>query len=202
MPQVPQVPQRRGWFAPAAGPRIGLDRDVADDANDAAPMICSLALAREVASFAMTQCRKCRKCRNIFAETRKACLARCGRSWTSSPSGSLKRLGLPMGKPVKVRYADERQANRHRAEGVYVELLGRHGTFTAVVEPGRQTALVGAIVLEDLARGQLSVGPRWSAESGGRNSCIWPVLCIFGGEIGGPFAPVVRTFEASYLPRT
>ena len=57
-----------GGFAPAAGPRIGLDRDVADVANDAAPMSYSLALAREVASFAMTQCRKCRKCRNIFAE--------------------------------------------------------------------------------------------------------------------------------------
>ena len=66
------------------------------------------------------------------------------------PTDLVKRLGLPLGKPVKVRYADGRQANRHRAEGVYVELLGRHGTFTAVVEPGRQTALVGAIVLEDL----------------------------------------------------
>ena len=36
------------------------------------------------------------------------------------------------------------------AEGVYVQLLGRHGTFTAIVEPRRTTALVGAIVLEDL----------------------------------------------------
>ena len=32
----------------------------------------------------------------------------------------------------------------------YFQLLGRHGTFRAVVEPKRQTALVGAIVLEDL----------------------------------------------------
>ena len=57
-------------FPPAAGPRIGLDRDVADVANDAASMSYSLALAREVASSAMTQCRKCRKCRNIFANPR------------------------------------------------------------------------------------------------------------------------------------
>jgi hypothetical protein len=28
--------------------------------------------------------------------------------------------------------------------------LGRHGTFTALVEPQRETALLGAIVLEDL----------------------------------------------------
>jgi hypothetical protein len=29
-------------------------------------------------------------------------------------------------------------------------LLGRHATFTAIVEPRRKTALLGAIVLEDL----------------------------------------------------
>jgi hypothetical protein len=33
--------------------------------------------------------------------------------------------------------------------GVY-ELLGHDGVFTAVVEPKRKTALIGAIVLEDL----------------------------------------------------
>jgi hypothetical protein len=31
-----------------------------------------------------------------------------------------------------------------------VAVLGRHGTFSAVVEPKRKTELVGAIVLEDL----------------------------------------------------
>lgn len=39
---------------------------------------------------------------------------------------------------------------REGAEGVYLQLLGRHGTFTAIVEPKRKTALVGAMVLEDL----------------------------------------------------
>ncbi len=66
------------------------------------------------------------------------------------PEDVVKRLGLPLGSPVKVRYADGRQVRRGRAEGVYVELLERHGTFTAIVEPKRTTALVGAIVLEDL----------------------------------------------------
>ena len=39
---------------------------------------------------------------------------------------------------------------RRGAEGAYVELNGRHGTFSVIVEPKRKTALIGAIVLEDL----------------------------------------------------
>ena len=66
------------------------------------------------------------------------------------PQSVVKRLGLPLMDRITVRYADGRTAQRREAEGVYLELLGRHGTFTAVVEPKRQTALVGAIVLEDL----------------------------------------------------
>ena len=66
------------------------------------------------------------------------------------PQAVVKRLGLPMGNKINVRYADGREARREGAEAVYVELLGRHGTFTAIVEPKRDTALIGAIVLEDL----------------------------------------------------
>jgi predicted aspartyl protease len=66
------------------------------------------------------------------------------------PAAVVKRLGLRPGGKFKVRYADGRRAQRQGAEGVYVELLGRHGTFSAVVEPKRETALIGAIVLEDL----------------------------------------------------
>jgi len=66
------------------------------------------------------------------------------------PEEVVKRLGLPPGDSVKVRYADGRHAKRAGAEGVYVQLLGRHGTFSAIVEPKRKTVLVGAIVLEDL----------------------------------------------------
>ena len=65
------------------------------------------------------------------------------------PGKVVKELGLPLVGKVKVRYANGRTAVREVAEGAYVELLGRHGTFRAVVEPKRDTALVGAIVMED-----------------------------------------------------
>jgi predicted aspartyl protease len=66
------------------------------------------------------------------------------------PQAVVKRLGLPPGGTAKVRYADGRRAQRREAKGVFLKLLGRDDTFTAVVEPKRTTALVGAIVLEAL----------------------------------------------------
>jgi len=66
------------------------------------------------------------------------------------PQFLVKRLGLRLGGKVNVRYADGRRAQRQEAESVYVETLGRHSTFNAVIEPKRKTALVGAIVLEAL----------------------------------------------------
>jgi predicted aspartyl protease len=66
------------------------------------------------------------------------------------PQAVVKRLGFSLGDPIKVRYADGRRAQRKGVEGVYVQLLGRHGTFTAICEPKREDALIGAIVLEDL----------------------------------------------------
>jgi len=66
------------------------------------------------------------------------------------PEAVVKRLGLDLGDKVKVRYADGRQAQRREAKGVFLKLLGRDGTFTAISEPKRETALIGAIVLEDL----------------------------------------------------
>jgi predicted aspartyl protease len=66
------------------------------------------------------------------------------------PEAVVKDLGLPLGAKIKVTYADGRAAQRRQASLAHVELLGRHGTFTAVVEPKRKTALIGAIVLEDL----------------------------------------------------
>src|SRR5215210_4993337 len=44
------------------------------------------------------------------------------------PEKLVKELGLPPGDKVQVRYADGRTAMRAVAEGVYVALLGRHGT--------------------------------------------------------------------------
>jgi predicted aspartyl protease len=66
------------------------------------------------------------------------------------PEAVVKQLDLPFSGKVNVRYADGRRTKRQTVEGVYVELLGRHGTFTAIIEPKREAALVGAIVLEDL----------------------------------------------------
>jgi hypothetical protein len=66
------------------------------------------------------------------------------------PQAVVKQLGLPPGDKIKVRYADGRRTQRHQAEGTWLEIMGRHGTFTAIVEPKRDTALIGAIVLEDL----------------------------------------------------
>ena len=66
------------------------------------------------------------------------------------PEAVVKRLGLSPGNSVKVRYADGRRATRREIKGVFVQLLGRDGTFTAVSEPKRDTALIGAIILEDL----------------------------------------------------
>jgi predicted aspartyl protease len=66
------------------------------------------------------------------------------------PEAVVKRLGPPVGGPVPVKYADGRRGRRKLAKRVFAQLLGRDGIFTAVVEPKRDTALIGAIVLEDL----------------------------------------------------
>jgi predicted aspartyl protease len=66
------------------------------------------------------------------------------------PEAVVKRLGLTLGNPIKVRYADGRRATRREIKGVFVQLLGRDGTFTAICEPKRETALIRAIILEDL----------------------------------------------------
>jgi predicted aspartyl protease len=66
------------------------------------------------------------------------------------PQSLVKELGLPMRNNIKVRYADGRRAKRREAQDAHVELLGRDGNFSAIVEPKRTSALIGAIVLEQL----------------------------------------------------
>jgi len=66
------------------------------------------------------------------------------------PESVVKELGLPLGGKAKVRYADGRRAVRREAKAAQVTILGRDDTFTAVVEPKRKDALIGAIVLEAL----------------------------------------------------
>jgi predicted aspartyl protease len=67
------------------------------------------------------------------------------------PQSVAKELGLPIRKgKVKVRYTDGRRGMRNEAGPAQVTLLGRDNVFTAIVEPKRDSALVGAIVLEAL----------------------------------------------------
>jgi len=66
------------------------------------------------------------------------------------PQAVVKKLGLRLKGKTRVRYADLRSQERWEAEGAHVELLGRSDTFSAVVEPKRTLALIGAIVLEAL----------------------------------------------------
>jgi predicted aspartyl protease len=66
------------------------------------------------------------------------------------PGKVVKQLGLTATGKAKVRYADHRVATREVAEDVYVEIQGRHGVFSAIIEPKRRRALIGAIVLEEM----------------------------------------------------
>jgi predicted aspartyl protease len=66
------------------------------------------------------------------------------------PKKVVEQLGLRVTEYVKVTYADRRSAKRPVVQGVHVTLQGRDSIFKAMVEPKRETALIGAIVLEDL----------------------------------------------------
>ena len=66
-----------------------------------------------------------------------------------SPTNRCQAAGATGDRKVRVKYADGR-ATRAAAQGAYVKILERDSAFTAVVEPKRDTVLIGAIVLEDL----------------------------------------------------
>ncbi len=66
------------------------------------------------------------------------------------PKAVVKELGLPVTGRVKVKYADGRIKKRPVVQGVHLQLQGRDSVFKATVEPKRDTALIGALVLEDL----------------------------------------------------
>ena len=59
-----------------------------------------------------------------------------------------KRLSAPG--QVTVKFADGRREPKSVVGDVQVGIQGRSSVFTAVVEPGRADALIGAIVLEEL----------------------------------------------------
>jgi hypothetical protein len=66
------------------------------------------------------------------------------------PQSTLDWLRFPEHGETTVRYADGRRARRPVVSNVWLQLLGRDGIFSAVVEPDREDALIGAIVLEEL----------------------------------------------------
>jgi hypothetical protein len=66
------------------------------------------------------------------------------------PPWVVEDLGLSHEGETGVRYADQRTARRPIVRNVWLELCGRGSVFTAIVEPARRDALIGAIVLEEL----------------------------------------------------
>jgi predicted aspartyl protease len=60
------------------------------------------------------------------------------------------QLGLQASSTAGVRYADHRTATRDIVQNVWLELCKRPGVFSAIVEPNRPDALIGAIVMEEL----------------------------------------------------
>jgi predicted aspartyl protease len=66
------------------------------------------------------------------------------------PGRVLTQLTLEPAGSAEVRYADNRRATRPRFSNVWVRLLDREGVFSATIEPDREDALIGAIVLEEL----------------------------------------------------
>ncbi len=59
-------------------------------------------------------------------------------------------LGLRIVGSAGVHYADGRQTDRELAGDIHLTYAGREGVFSAIIEPDRESALIGAIVLEDL----------------------------------------------------
>jgi predicted aspartyl protease len=66
------------------------------------------------------------------------------------PESVVQFLGLRVARQTGVQYADGSKGVRNLVGNVYLELCGRGSVFDAVVEPNRDNALVGAIVLEVL----------------------------------------------------
>jgi predicted aspartyl protease len=66
------------------------------------------------------------------------------------PASIAQQLGLDTAGSAKVRYADGRTAERSIVKDIHLAYGGRESVFNAIVEPGRESVLIGAIVLEDL----------------------------------------------------
>lgn len=77
-------------------------------------------------------------------------LVDCGATRLVLPEKVGRELGVPEGGMIMVRYADNRTADRPSVHNVWLKIDGREAAFSAVLEPDRTTALIGAIVMEEL----------------------------------------------------
>jgi predicted aspartyl protease len=66
------------------------------------------------------------------------------------PKDIAERLNLPVARKTWVKYANEKRERKDVVRGLVIELLGRSTICEAIVEPERNTALVGQFVLEML----------------------------------------------------
>ena len=66
------------------------------------------------------------------------------------PKAVADALGVPVVGEANVRFADGRRGVRPVVSKVWLSTAGRDGVFKAIVEPNRQSALIGAVVLESL----------------------------------------------------
>jgi len=66
------------------------------------------------------------------------------------PAAAAEALGLDEAWLAKVTYADGHTEKRPVVKNVWLQLCDRDSVFSAVIEPNRKTALIGAIVLEAL----------------------------------------------------
>ena len=66
------------------------------------------------------------------------------------PAVLAQQQGLGISGSTKVRYADGHTAERPIAQRIRLAYGGRESVFNAIVEPSRESVLIGAIVLEDL----------------------------------------------------
>jgi hypothetical protein len=66
------------------------------------------------------------------------------------PASIADQLGLEICGTTLVRYPDGRTAERPLAHHIRLTYSGRHGIHRAIIEPDRESALLGVMVLDDL----------------------------------------------------
>jgi predicted aspartyl protease len=86
----------------------------------------------------------------IVRQVKRSGLVDTGAARLVLPAKIVKTLGLTERGDIHCKYADGRRAKRKVVGDVVLEFGGRRGVFSAVVEPNRTDALIGAIDLEEL----------------------------------------------------